>query len=170
MAGAGAIIPFASNGTVALTTVLAGVIGNQAAVSFSGRGTVVTSGGVITLSANDLAFSVPRTGFLSSLAAYFTTSLAATLTGSTATITAQVYSSTAPSNVFSPIPGAVVILAPALTGTVGVGAITSGVSPLPSIPAAAGTRLMMVFTASVTAGTDVATTITGFASGGLGIS
>ncbi|EJF39387.1 hypothetical protein HMPREF1141_3211 [Clostridium sp. MSTE9] len=38
-----------------------------------------------------------------------------------------------------------------------------------AIPVVAGTRLMLVFSAAVTAGIDLATVITGFASAGLTI-
>ena len=66
--------------------------------------------------------------------------------------------------------GAAVALAPPLTGVVAVGTIASGVTTGLSIPVTAGTRLLLVFTATVTGGIDVATVLTGFASGGLNIS
>jgi BclB C-terminal domain-containing protein len=113
---------------------------------------------------------MPEDGTITSMAAYFSTTAALTLVGSTVTITAQLYSSTTPDNVFTPIPGAVVTLAPPLTGIVAIGTISSGSTTGLSIPVTTETRLLLVFSASVTAGIDVATTVAGYASAGLAIS
>src|SRR5450756_1555097 len=75
----------------------------------------------------NLAFSVPRSGTITSIAAYFSTTAPLALAGSTITITAQLYSSTTPNNIFSPIAGTTVTLAPALTGVVPVGAVSNGI-------------------------------------------
>ncbi|OBR62533.1 hypothetical protein A7K91_02055 [Paenibacillus oryzae] len=122
----------------------------------------------VTLLSN-LAFSVPRDGTITSIAGFFSTTLALTLVGSTVSITAQLFSSTTPNNIFTAVPGASVTLAPPLTGIVAIGATSSGITSGLSIPVTAGTRLLLVFSASVTAGIDIATTITGNASGGVGI-
>lgn len=169
-AGPGAIIPFASGTTTILTTVLEG-IGTQAAVGFGNAGAVVTAGGIIDLTGlSDYAFSMPRIGTITSLAAYYSVAVAAALPASIVTITAQMYSSPTPNDSFTPIPGATVVLAPPLTGAVvAIGTIASGLTTGLSIPVSAGTRLMLVFTATVTGGTGIATTLTGFASGGLTI-
>jgi hypothetical protein len=63
----------------------------------------------------------------------------------------------------------VATLAPPLTGVVGIGATSNGLTTGLSIPVTAETRLLMVFTATVTAGIDVAALITGFASAGVNI-
>jgi BclB C-terminal domain-containing protein len=116
----------------------------------------------------DLAFSVPRNGAITSLAAFFSTTAAVTLSPAvTATIQAQVWRSTSSSNIFNPIPGAVVTLAPSLTGLIVIGTIRSGTATV-NIPVTAGERLIMVF--SVTSPGGQASVVTGVASAGLGIS
>ncbi|WP_308443814.1 exosporium glycoprotein BclB-related protein [Paenibacillus glycanilyticus] len=117
----------------------------------------------------NMAFSAPRTGTITSLAAYFSTTAVLTLVGSTITITAQLFESATPNNTFTAVPGALVTLSPALTGTLALGTISSGLTTGLSIPVTAGTRLLLVFSASVTAGLDVATTVAGYASAGLTI-
>ncbi|HEY8911149.1 MAG TPA: hypothetical protein VIM51_12865 [Desulfosporosinus sp.] len=64
----------------------------------------------------NFAYSVPRNGTITSIAAYCSTTAALSLVGSTIAITAQLYSSTTPDNTFSPVAGTAVTLAPALTG------------------------------------------------------
>jgi BclB C-terminal domain-containing protein len=92
-----------------------------------------------------------------------------TLVGSTVTITAQLFSSPTPDNTFTAVPGALVTLAPPLTGIVALGTISNGITTGLAIPVTAQTRLLLVFSATVTAGLDVATVISGYASAGLGI-
>ncbi len=169
--GTGAIIPFAS-GTIpaSTTTALGGVAGVPALLGFGTNGNAVIAAGVINTSGlNSFAFSMPRDGFITSIAAYFSIAAAVTLTGTTFTVTARIYSAPTPNDSFAPIPGASVILSPALAAPLAIGTITSGETTGLFIPVTAGTRLLFVLSTSVTAGTDVATTVTGFASGGLGI-
>lgn len=85
------------------------------------------------------------------------------------TITAQLFESTTPDNTFTAVPGAVVTLAPALTGIVAIGTVSNGITTGLNIPVTAQTRLLLVFSASVTAGIDIATTVIGYASAGLSI-
>ena len=99
----------------------------------------------------------------------FSVGAAVSLVGSEVTISAQLYSSDTPDNTFAPIPGAVVDLDPPLTGLINIGAIASGLVTGLAIPVTAGTRLLMVFSAAVTGGLDVATAISGFASAGVSI-
>jgi BclB C-terminal domain-containing protein len=116
----------------------------------------------------NLAFSVPRNGAITSIAAFFSTTVGVLLDPTvTATIQAQVWRSTSTSNFFTPIPGAVVTLAPALTGLVAIGTISSGTSTV-NIPVTAGERLILVF--SVTSPAGLASVVTGVASAGIGIS
>ncbi len=79
----------------------------------------------------NFAFSVPRAGTITSIAAYFSTTLALSLLGTTVTITAQLYSSTTPNNIFTAIPGASVTLAPPLTGVLALGTISNGITTKP---------------------------------------
>ena len=174
-AGAGTIIPYASGLPVALTTVLGGLLNTSSLVGFGNSASGVSvNGGIIDLTGAagtllNFAFSASRAGTITSLAAYFSTTAGLSLVGSTITITAQLFRSTTPNNSFTAVPGAVVTLTPSLTGVLALGTISSGLTTGLSIPVAAGDRLLMVFSASVTAGIDVATTLAGYASGGLSI-
>jgi BclB C-terminal domain-containing protein len=173
LAGGAAIIPYASGLPVTLTTVLGGLLNTSAAVGFGSSGSeILITGGVIDLTggpatALDYAFSVPEDSRITSMAGYFSTTAAVSLVGSTVTITAQLYSSTAPDNTFTAVPGATVTLAPALTGVIALGTTSSGLTTGLDIPVTAGTRLLLVFTPTVTAGIDVAAVIAGYASGGV---
>jgi BclB C-terminal domain-containing protein len=174
--GPGAIIPYASGTPAILTTVLGGLAGTTSLVGFGSSATGVTiigttidltgAGGTLL----NFAFSVPRAGTITSIAAYFSTTAALSLIGSTVTITAQLYSSTTPNNIFTPIPGAVVNLAPPLSGLVSIGTISNGVTTGLAIPVTPETRLLLVFSADVTGGIDIATTVVGYASAGVAIS
>ncbi|MEK5057014.1 spore surface glycoprotein BclB [Paenibacillus sp. FSL H7-0326] len=174
-AGSGAIIPYASGLPVALTTVLGGLLNTSSLVGFGNSATGISvNGGIIDLTGAagtllNFAFSASRAGTINSLAAYFSTTAGLSLVGSTVTITAQLFRSTTPDNTFTAVPGALVTLAPPLTGVLALGTISSGLTTGLSIPVAANDRLLMVFSASVTAGIDVATTIAGYASAGLTI-
>ncbi|MED4206760.1 exosporium glycoprotein BclB-related protein [Neobacillus mesonae] len=173
--GAGAIIPYASGTPSVLTTVLGGLLNTGSVVGFGNSANNVSlAGGTIDLTGAggtllNFAFSVPRDGVITSLSAYFSTTAELNLLTSSVTVTAQLYQSTAPNNIFSPIPGAVVTLAPALTGAVSVGTILNGNTNGLTIPVTAGTRLLMVFSANVTGGPDIATAVVGYASAGVAI-
>jgi len=170
-----AIIPYASGTPVILTTVLGGLLNTSSLVGFGSSATGVTiAGGTIDLSGGpgillNTAFSMPREGIIESLSAYFSTTIASTLVGSTVSITAQLYKSETPNNTFTIVPGAVVTLAPALTGLVSIGTISNGITTGLSIPVTAQTRLLLVYSADVTAGLDIATVLSGYASGGVSI-
>jgi BclB C-terminal domain-containing protein len=173
--GAGAIIPFASGVPVTPTTVLGGLLNTSSVIGFGNSASGVSvMGGIIDLTGApgtnlDFAFSAPRNGTITSLSAYFSTTTGLSLIGSTITLTAQLYQSTAPNNSFTAVPGATVTLAPALTGILAMGAISSGTTTGLNIPVTAGTRLILVITPTVTAGNDSAAVIAGYASGGLSI-
>lgn len=149
--GVGAIIPFASGNPIVMTTILGGLVGTGGVVGFGSSALGVSlSGGTIDLTGGagillNLAFSAPRDGTITSIAGYFSNVLGLALVGSTVTITAQLYSSTTPNNLFTPIPGAVATLAPALTGIVALGGTSNGITTGLSIPVTAQTRLLMVF-------------------------
>jgi len=153
-----------------MTTELGGVAGTQALIGFGANEVGLITGGIIDIEgSNSMAFSVPRDGTITDIAAYYSVAALVNLVGSTVTITAQLYSSPTPDDEFSPIPGATVTLAPPLTGIVSVGAVSSGITTGLSIPVTAGTRLMFVLSASVTDGVDIATILIGFVSGGVNI-
>ena len=147
------------------------MIGTTALLGFgsSVAGVSVLGGSIDTTTILNMAFSVPRDGIITSMAAYFSTTVALTLVGSTVTVTAQLYQSTTPDNTFTPVAGALVTLAPPYTGILAIGTVSSGLTTGLNIPVTAGTRLLLVFSASVTAGIDLATVVTGFASGGVSI-
>lgn len=170
----GTIIPVASGLPVALTTVLGGILNTSAAVGFGSSSAVTPIGGVIDLTGApgtllNFAFSMPDDGTITSISAYFSNVVALTLVGSTITITAEVWTSTTPDNTFTPVPGALVTLAPSYTGILAIGSTSSGITTGLSIPLTAGTRVMIVFSADVTAGIDLATVISGYASAGVKI-
>ncbi|MDF2718343.1 MAG: BclB C-terminal protein [Paenibacillus sp.] len=159
-----------------MTTIAGGLVGTASLVGFGSSATGIDiAGGTIDLTGTVLgpiinfAFSMPRDGTVTALSAYFSTTVALALVGSTVTITAQLFSSTTPDNTFTAIPGAVVTLAPPLTGAVGLGTISSGITTDLSIPVTAETRLLLVFSATA-AGLSLLNTVTGYASGGLSIS
>ncbi|EEM44734.1 collagen like triple helix protein [Bacillus thuringiensis Sbt003] len=79
------------------------------------------------------------------------------------------YSFTTPDNIFTPIPGASVTLAPALIGVVALGTISNGITTRLSIPVTAKIRLLLVFSATFV-GLSLIKTITGYASEGVRIS
>ena len=105
-----------------------------------------TLGGSLDLSdgTGDMAFSMPRDGTITSISGYFSPGGASDLGGSTVTITAQLYRSPTPDNLFEPIPGALVTLAPSLTSLVSTGSF-SGITTGLNIPVTSQTRLLMVY-------------------------
>ena len=104
------IIPYASGGPVYIQN------GNPAFVGFGSSAAfdyINFSDASIDLTGTNqpyinFAFSMPRAGIIESISAYFSATQTSYNFG--AIITAQLYSSTAPNNVFTPIPGALVIL------------------------------------------------------------
>jgi BclB C-terminal domain-containing protein len=116
----------------------------------------------------NFAFSSPRAGTITSIAAFFSTTLALSLVSSTVTITAQLYSATAGSNIFSPVAGTAVTLAPALTGILPIGTTSTGSLSGLSIPVTTGARLLRVFAATA-AGISRINVAEGYASAGVTI-
>lgn len=171
----GCIVPFASGLPSTMTTVLGGMMNTSSIVGFGNSasgiskmsGTIDLTGAAGTLL--NFAFTVPRAGTITSLSAQFSSTAAVALVGSTITLTAQVYSAAAGSNTFSVVPGAVVYMAPPLTGILSLGTTSYGTTTGLSIPVTAGTRLLLVYSADVTAGIDMSTTIAGYTSGGINI-
>jgi BclB C-terminal domain-containing protein len=170
--GSGAIIPFASGTPVTLTTVLGGMFNASSGIGFGNSfgGIIIIAGSFPAINLANMAFSMPRNGTITSMAAFFSTTAALELADSTITLTARLFQSTAPDNTFTGVPGAVATLSPPLNGSISVGTVSSGITTDMSIPVTAGTRLLMLFSANVTAGTDTAGIIAGYASAGLTIS
>lgn len=175
VAGSSAIIPFSSGIPMSLTTIAGGLVGTPGFIGFGASAPGVSiAGGTIDLTnpagtLTNFAFSVPRDGTITSISAYFSTTVALSLVGSTITITATLYRSATPNNTFTAIPGAVVTLAPALTGVLAVGTQSFGTTTGLNIAVTNQTRLLLVFTATAT-GVTLVNTVAGYASAGIAIS
>ena len=165
-------IPLSSGIPISLTTIAGGLAGIPAFIGFGSSApglTILGSNIDLTNPSGTLtnfAFSMPRAGIISSISAYFSTTAALSLIGSSITIRAQLYVSSTPNNLFVPIPGAVVNLAPSLTGTISIGDISSGLTTGLSIPVTAQSRLLMVFSAT-SSGLSLINTVVGYASAGI---
>ncbi len=170
--GTGSIIPFASGLPISLTTIAGGLAGLPAFVGFgsSAQGltlldsTIDITNAVGTLS--NFAFQVPREGVITSFSAFFSTTAALSLIGTTVTVNAQIYQSAAPDNVFSPIVGTLLTLTPPLTRVLSAGTLLNGVLTGLNILVTAQSRLILVFSASAS-GLNPVNTISGYASAGL---
>ena len=166
----GSIIPFSSGvTTVALATLASGLAGTPSLIGFG----TATPGVTITGNTLDLtglvteAFTVPRNGSITSIAASFTPTVGVSLLGST-TVKAQVYKAPAGSNVFTAT-NAAVNLAPAYTGAITTGSTASASATIPPVSVTQGDRLVMVYTIEPS-GVAALQTLTGTASAGITIS
>jgi BclB C-terminal domain-containing protein len=174
--GSGAIIPYASGTPITMTTVLgataatAGLIGFGASASNVDLlgGTIDLTGTAILPPAINFAFSVPRAGTITSIAAFFSNTASVIVLGTTVTITAQLFRASATSNSFTAIAGAAVTLDPTLTGLITLGGISRGITEGLSIAVAPEDRLLMVFSADA-AGALAIQTVVGYASAGVSI-
>jgi BclB C-terminal domain-containing protein len=152
-----------------LTSTILGLIGTTSLVGFGSSIAGVSLVGIdITdpLLAPGFAFTAPRAGTITSVSADLSILLALALIGGTATVTAQLYRAPSGTNVFSPLPGALVTL-PTFS-TVAIGDVLSGITTGLSVPVLAQDRLIMVFSVTTT-GLTIITTVTGFASAGVSI-
>ena len=167
----GTIIPF-SSGTIPATLASAalGLVGLSSLVGF---GTSIPG---IEIAGNEIpliggllseAFTVPRAGFITSIAATFTLTAAVTLLG-TSSIRAQIYQAPAGSNTFTAT-NAFVDLLPSLTGVIAINTILSNSATITPVPVAVGDRLLMVFSINSTAGIELANVVVGNASAGITI-
>ncbi|WP_068984983.1 MULTISPECIES: exosporium glycoprotein BclB-related protein [Lysinibacillus] len=151
----GSIIPFSSGTATLMQTLANGAIG---AVSLVGFGSTVTGLALVgsdvnlTTGAFTEAFTVPRAGTVTSIAASFKVTLAIAapgLPGSTV-VNARIYRAPAGSNVFSPT-NVTVNLNPALTGIISAGIVLNGTSDnFAPLPVVAGDNLLMVFSITAT--------------------
>ena len=115
----------------------------------------------------NMAFSMPRDGVITSISGYWSSTTNLVLGGSSIEISAQLFSSSAPNDVFTPIVGAIVNLMPVLTGSITIGDTFHNVASGLTIPVTAVTRILMVFSAAVTGGPDIAIPVFGYASAGI---
>ncbi|MED2761621.1 exosporium glycoprotein BclB-related protein [Bacillus thuringiensis] len=167
--GAGAVIPFASGTPVGLVTVIGGLANTGALLGFgSSYFPVTVSGASITIGpvppVNDFAFVAPRAGTITSLAGFFSVTVAVGLALGSIQIQMQLYSAPAASNTFTPV-GTPLLLTPAFSAPIAIGDTSSGISAQ-AIAVAPQDKLLLVVS-STTPGFDIATTITGFASAGI---
>jgi BclB C-terminal domain-containing protein len=162
-----AIIPFASGEPIVVTTAALGLVGTTSLVGFgSSFPGVSLAGANIDLSAvSNYAFSVPRSGVITSISGFFSTTVAASLIGTAITIKAQIYRSNG--NLFTPVPGATVNLNP-LTGFITIGSTVQGITSGLNVPVTAGERLLLVFSSTAT-GLNLINVMAGYASAGLSI-
>ncbi len=157
-----------------MTTIAGGLAGLPAFVGFGSSVQGITLLGAtidITNASGTLsnfAFQVPRAGIITSFSAFFSTTVSLSLVGSTVTVNAQIYQSTTPNNVFSPIAGTLISLSPSLSGIVSLGTLLNGSLTGLNIPVTAQTRLMLVFSATAS-GLTLVNTVAGYASAGLSI-
>lgn len=165
--GGGAIIPFASGDILSVTVLAGGLVGLPGLVGFGDSAqSLIVLGATIDISGQaNFAFSLPRDGTITSLSAFLSVTAALALLAPL-TYTVQVYSSTTPDNIFSPVAGAAVDIT--IPGPIAFGDTFNGIVTGLSVPVTAETRLLLV--ASATGGGLVAGgTVAGFLSAGLGI-
>ena len=157
-----------------MTTIAGGLAGLPAFIGFgsSAQGLTLLGSTIDITNASgtlsNFAFQVPRDGIITSFSAFFSTTVALSLIGSTVTVRAQLYQSVTPNNVFSPIAGTLINLTPALSGAISIGTLLNGSLTGLNIPVTAQTRLMLVFSAT-TSGLALIQTVAGYASAGLSI-
>uniref|UniRef100_UPI000363E250 exosporium glycoprotein BclB-related protein n=1 Tax=Paenibacillus ginsengihumi TaxID=431596 RepID=UPI000363E250 len=168
--GSSAIIPLASGLPVTLTGLIGNLVGTTSLVGFGASFTGVSLvGGNISLVggagiATNFAFQMPRDGIITSISAFFSVTAALSLLANI-NLSMQLFASTAPdSNIFAPIPGAVVT--DVLPGIINIGDTTSIIATGLNIPVSAETRILAVFSAT----SSLAVTLAGYASGGIAIS
>ncbi|MDM5433411.1 exosporium glycoprotein BclB-related protein [Bacillus hominis] len=175
----GAIIPLASGTPLALTSLGSGIADIGGLVGFGSSAPTITALGTSInltgpvgaggLGLLNMAFSVPREGVITSIAAFFSTTVELDIgVGGSATIKAQLYESPGPNNIFTPIPGAVVTLGPPLSDGAIVGTIRNNITTGLEIPVTPQTRLLMVYSIT-TSGLTVAAAVVGYASAGINI-
>lgn len=113
----------------------------------------------------NFAFSVPRDGVITELAAYFSVTVGLALALGQVEVIAQLYESTTPDNTFTQIPGAQARIP--FSGLIQLGDFGSDIVSL-NVPVTAGTRLLLAFGLEST-GLTIAAALAGYASAGLAI-
>jgi BclB C-terminal domain-containing protein len=153
--GGGTIVYAASSGApVVLTTMAGGLTGQVAVLPLDGdqAGTGSLQGSVLDQTGGSgeviPAQTFPTDETIQSMTLFSSTTAALSLVGTTVTVTAQLYTSPTPDNTFTPVPGALVIASPPLTGVDAIGTISNGITTGLSIPVTAGTRGVIVVSAT----------------------
>lgn len=173
-AGGGGILSASSGVPATMTTLLGGLVGTTTVLPLSGQGSaagIALTGITVDLTGGPgvplAGGSIARDIVLTDMHAAFSTAVGLSLPLSTVTVTAQLYTSPLCNNMYTPVPGALVTLAPPLTGVVALGTLSQGLTTGLAIPIAAGTCAVNVV--SVTeAGGLIASTVSGYASVGIG--
>ena len=167
--GGGSIIPFASGTPAVVTTLFGGTAGTSTTVGFGNSVTgVYVSGGLIDATTiNNIAFSVPRDGTITSLSAFFSNTAGLSLLGTTVNLTAELYVADQGSNYFVPL-GGYTTLSPAFTGIASIGSTASANNSSLNIPVTRGQRILLVFSATAS-GLSLVNTLTGYVSAGINI-
>lgn len=172
-----AVIPFSSGLPVSMTSATGGTPGLPTFLGFGGSVQDVnilgSPTGIIDLTGSpglalNLSFCMPRAGIVTDMAAYFSTVVPLSLALTSITITAQLYESPVPDNIFVPVPGATLNLTPSLTGVLPAGTISEGVLNNINVPFANQTRLLLVFFVTAT-GVSLIESVQGYLSAGLSI-
>lgn len=165
--GAGAILAASGGGPVTVTTVLGGLAGLPVLLPLSGsgsqQGASVLSSSIDTTTAGNVVQVFPRDGTITSISARFSTTAALALVGTTGTLYAQLYTSSAGDNALTPVVGAQCTMTPALTGLVAIGNLSNCTATGLSIPVESGTTGVLVVSATAT-GISLVNTFTGYAS------
>ena len=173
--GSGTMLSSSTGQMVTTTASLSPSASTVAVLPISGAGSVgnvsVASGTIDATNSAIAGLAQPITGdrTLTGIDGYFTNTTGQTLVGSTLTLTVQLWTSTAPGNVFTPVPGATCTLTPALTGIVGSGFVTSCTTTGLSIPLTNQTQAILVARSDV-AGLAQNVTLQGYWSAGLNLS
>ena len=147
---AGGSTVFASSASqVTVTTGLPGLT-TVALLPLSGYGTIASSVSVAPDSTIDMTLVgppqvIPRDGVITSIAAFASTTQAANLVGFTVQPVVQLYVSNVPNNTLFPIAGASCFLAPAMTGVLPVGVVSSCVVTGLNIPVSTSSALVVAF-------------------------
>lgn len=98
--------------------------------------------------AEDVAETFPTAETITGITIYASTTEAVDLTGGPITIQAQLYTSSAPNETFTPIASATVAAAPTLTGSIPFGTIVHGIKTGLSVPVSPQTRGIVIVTAT----------------------
>ena len=171
-AGGGAILAASGGAPVSVTTIAGGLTGLGALLPLSGTGSqqsaTVLSGALDTATTGNVVQVFPRDGTVTSISARFSTTVALALVGSTGTLTAQLYTSSSGDNTLTPVPGAICTMAPALTGIIAIGTLSSCITTGLSIPVTGQTSGVLVVSATA-AGLSLVNTFTGYASASLAV-
>jgi len=142
-----------------------GLVGLPGLIGFGSpqQALTVLGGTIDTSGLANYAFSMPREGVITALAGYMSATAGASL-DTTLTVRMQLYQSTTPDNIFSPITDAEVTFT--LPGTLSVGDTFNAIATGLNIPVAAQTRLLLVASAE---GPIAGGSVTGYFSAGLEI-